>query len=90
MKFGDIRPLAKVFHGIMKSYLFLKLATAVKRSRGGPLVRFTLSRVTQKPLCLNVAAALLQVCNKSGFSEKETDYCLFGGNDIDFPFHPQL
>jgi hypothetical protein len=27
-----IRPLAKVFHGMMKSYLFLELVTVVKRS----------------------------------------------------------
>ncbi|NQZ65513.1 MAG: hypothetical protein HRT59_26615, partial [Crocosphaera sp.] len=26
-----IRPLAKVFHGMIKSYLFLELATVVKR-----------------------------------------------------------
>ena len=34
-----IRPLAKVFHGMIKSYLFLELATVVKRSLSEIAVR---------------------------------------------------
>lgn len=33
------RPLAKVFHGMIKSYLFLELATVVKRSLSEIAVR---------------------------------------------------
>ena len=37
--FWKNRPLAKVFHGMIKSYLFLELATVVKRSLSEIAVR---------------------------------------------------